>query len=93
MQFPHRLVEAAIRDEIVKSASDRPPTKAGWRPAVDSLIVVCVVLRVERELGIELPEDVMPAGGFDDVEQCVDCILGLSRRLWREKQREGATVS
>lgn len=94
MDFPEEVVEAAIRDEIARAPADRPPTKGGWRPEVDSLVVVMVTLRVERELGITLPETVMPAGGFDDVEACVRSILAQSRTLWMEKQRqEGEPVS
>jgi acyl carrier protein len=94
MQFPEAIVETAIRDEIVAAGKDRPPTKSGWRPEVDSQVVIRVVLRVEAEIGIELPEDTMPPGGFDDVEDCVQGILAQSRRLWREKQhQEGETVS
>jgi hypothetical protein len=94
MQFPEAVVEAAIRDEIALAARDRPPTKSGWRPEVDSQVVIRVVLRVEAEIGIELPEDAIPPGGFDDVEACVQGILAQSRRLWREKQQQkGETVS
>ena len=94
MQFPEKLIEAAIRDEIARAPTDRPPTKGGWRPEVDSLVVVMVTLRVERELGINLPEAAMPPGGFDDVETCVRSILAQCRMLWTEKQRqEGEQVS
>lgn len=93
MQFPEQVVEAAIRDEIVAAAKDRPPTKSGWRPEVDSQVVIRVVLRVEAEIGIELPDDVMPPGGYDDVEACVQGILAQSRKLWDEKHKQlGETV-
>lgn len=94
MQFPEKVIEAAIRDEIARAPADRPSTKSGWRPEVDSLVVVMVTLRVERELGINLPETVMPPGGFDDAETCVRSILAQCRTLWSEKQRqEGEQVS
>lgn len=94
MEFPEATVEAAIRDEIAVAAKDRPPTRSGWRPEVDSQVVMRVTLRVEAETGVELPEDTMPPGGFDDVEECVEAVLATSRRLWREKQQqEGETVS
>ncbi len=94
MQFPAKVIEEAIRDEITRAPVDRPPTKSGWRPEVDSLAVVMVALRVERELGISLPETLMPPGGFDDVETCVHSILSQCRTLWTEKQRqEGEQVS
>lgn len=88
MEFPEKVIEAAIRDEIARAPVDRPPTKNGWRPEVDSLVVVMVTLRVERELGISLPETAMPAGGFDDTEACVRSILSQCRSLWTEKQRQ-----
>ncbi len=94
MEFPEAVVEAAIRDEIATAARDRPPTKSGWRPEVDSPVVICVILRVEAEIGIELPESAVPPGGFDDVEACVQGILARSRHIWRRMQQEkGETVS
>lgn len=94
MEFPEKVFEAAIRDEIARAPVDRPLTKGGWRPEVDSLVVVMVTLRVEREFGISLPETAMPAGGFDDVEACVRSILSQCQALWTEKQRQkGEQVS
>ena len=94
MVFPEKEIDSAIRDEIASAPADRPPTKSGWRPEVDSLVVIMVTLRVERELGIVLPETVMPAGGFDDVEACVRSVLEQCRALWTEKQRQkGEQVS
>jgi len=94
MEFPETMVADAIREEIAVAAQDRPPSKSGWRPEVDSPVVVRVVLRVERELGITLPENAVPPGGFDEVEHCVESILTHCRILWREKQpQEGERVS
>ncbi len=94
MKFPATLVEAAIRDEIAAAAKDRPPARSGWRPEVDSPVVICVILRVEAEIGIEPPVGAVPPGGFDDVEACVQGILAQSRRVWREvQQQKGETVS
>ena len=87
MEFPETMVAGAIRDEIAVAAQERPPTKSGWRPEVDSPVVVRVVLRVERELGITLPEDAIPPGGFDAVEHCVDGILEKCRMVWQKKQQ------
>lgn len=94
MEFPEATVEAAIRDEIAVAAQDRPPTKSGWRPEVDSQVVMRITLRVKAETGVELPETTMPPGGFDDVEDCVQAILATTRRLWQKQQQvEGETVS
>ncbi len=94
MKFPETVVETAIRDEIAAASRDRPSTRSGWRPEVDSPAVICVILRVEAETGIELPESAMPPGGFDNIKACVRGILASSRRIWREtQQRKGETVS
>lgn len=77
----------------MKSRSRRKTvTKSGWRPEVDSQVVIRIILRVEAEIGIELPETTMPPGGFDDVEDCVRSIMTASRRLWHERQRQEVEV-
>jgi acyl carrier protein len=88
VEFPEKEIDAAIRDEIARAPADRPPTKGGWQPEVDSLVVIMVTLRVERELGITLPETAMPVGGFEDIESCVRSVLEQCRGVWTEKQRQ-----
>ncbi|RMC62451.1 hypothetical protein EBB04_32990 [Sinorhizobium meliloti] len=80
--FPTQAFEDAIRDEITAAINDRPVPKAAWEPAVDSLVMIRVVLRVEEEFALNLPDDVMPAGGFDSVEHCVATLVETCRKLW-----------
>jgi acyl carrier protein len=80
--FPAQTLENAIRDEIAAAASDRPTPRGAWEPEVDSLTMVRVVCRVEEELAIKLPDDVMPRGGFDNVDHCVAVVMAASRELW-----------
>ena len=84
--FPTQHLEDAIRDEITSAISDRPTPRAAWEPEVDSLIMVRVVLRVEEELTLSLPDDVMPAGGFNSIEHCVATVMTRCRELWTTTQ-------
>lgn len=84
--FPTQAFEDAIRDEITSAINDSPVPKAAWEPAVDSLIMVRVVLRIEEEFALNLPDDVMPAGGFDSVEHCVATVMETCRNLWGVNQ-------
>jgi len=84
--FPAQTLEDAIRDEITSAVNDRPTSREAWEPAVDSLVMVRVVLRVEEEIALDLPDDVMPPGGFDDMEHCVATVMKACREMWRTKQ-------
>jgi acyl carrier protein len=84
--FPARSFESAIRDEITSAISDRPIPRAAWEPEVDSLVMVRVVLRIEEEFALDLPDDVMPSGGFSSVEHCVATVMKTCRELWKAKQ-------
>ena len=84
--FPAQTLENAIRDEIASAINDRPTPRGAWEPEVDSLVMVRVVLRVEEELALDLPDDVMPPGGFDGVEHCVATVMETCRELWSANQ-------
>ncbi len=84
--FPAQTLEDAIRGEIASAIQDRPTPRGTWQPEVDSLVMIRVVLRVEEELSIELPDDVIPSGGFDGVEHCVTIIMKACRELWTANQ-------
>jgi len=86
--FPVRAFEDAIRNEINTAINDRPAPRAPWEPAVDSLVMVRVVLRIEEEFALNLPDDVMPAGGFSSVEHCIVTVMETCRELWRVSQPE-----
>ncbi len=80
--FPATTLENAIRDEIAAAVNDRPTPRGAWEPEVDSLTMVRVVCRVEEETGLDLPDDVMPSGGFDNVDHCVSIVMETCRELW-----------
>jgi acyl carrier protein len=84
--FPSRVVESAIRDEITSAINDRPMPIAEWEPEVDSLVMVRVILRIEEEFALNLPDDVMPAGGFSSIEHCVVLVIETCHKLWKAKK-------
>ncbi|MER8632667.1 hypothetical protein NKH73_24995 [Mesorhizobium sp. M0938] len=92
IMFPARAFEDAIRNEISTAINDRPAPRAAWEPAVDSLVMVRVVLRIEEEFALNLPDDVMPAGGFRSVEHCVVTVMETCREAWRVSQHESEEV-
>lgn len=90
--FTAREFEDAVRDEIALSIKDRPVPRAPWEPEVDSLVMIRVVLRIEEEFAINLPDDVMPSGGFRSVDHCVETMLNACRDLWNVSQPQSAKV-
>lgn len=81
--FPAEALEKAVRQEIADAIADRVVPREPWEAEVDSLVMVNVVCRVEEEINIKLPDDVMPAGGFDDVDHCVATILEKCAEVWQ----------
>ena len=96
MTVPPATIEAIIRDEIRSAQADRPTPKAGWEPQVDSLVMVSIALRIEEEFNVKLLEAAMPAGGFDDEDQCVAVftqrVIELLEEQQTQKQPEGEHV-
>lgn len=80
--FPSDTLEKAIRDEIAISIANRPTQREPWEAEVDSLVMVSVVLRVEEEINVELPDDIMPAGGFNSLDHCVDVVMKKCAAAW-----------
>lgn len=80
--FPSQLVEGAIRDEIEAAIRDRPAPRRPWEPEVDSLVMIRTIIRIEEETGLNLPDDLMPAGGFNDIDHCVDVVMQKCREIW-----------
>lgn len=90
--FPAQTLEDAIRDEITSAINDRPTPRRPWEPEVDSLVMVRVVLRIEEELALDLPDDVMPSGGFQGIDHCVETVMAKCRELWAANQPVGEEV-
>jgi hypothetical protein len=56
--------------------------------------MVRIVLRIEEEVGLKLPDDCMPPGGVESIEQCVETMTATCERIWLEQwERRGAKVS
>ena len=88
MSASRAAIETAIRDEIRCAQADRPTPKAGWEPQVDSLVMVSIVLRLEEDFSIVLPEEVMPPGGFDSEDHCVAVFADLAMKKLPDVSQE-----
>lgn len=92
MSLDLSAVEAAIRSEIdairkettKRDGQDRPE----WEPEIDSQNALRVCLRIEEETGIEISEDVVPPGGYDDVESCISALLGATEKAWKARNEK-----
>lgn len=94
MAFPRQQIESAIRDEIRITNDDRPVARGSWEPEVDSHVLVRIALRIEEDFSIELPDDCMPPGGIESIEQCVETVTARCEQIWLEKwEKLGATLS
>lgn len=80
--FPAQLLEAAIRDEIAAAINDRPTPLGTWESEIDSLVMVRVICRIEEEIAVELPDDLMPQGGFDGADHYVAIVMKACREQW-----------
>ncbi len=84
--FPEKLLEDAIRAKVASAINDRTTPHAKRRPEVDSSVMVRVILRVKEEIALDLPEDMRPSGGFDDIENRVATVMEARRELWSADQ-------
>ena len=100
--FPAEAIEACLRDAIATAAVDREgipaigggkglPASAGWESEVDSVVALEAILALEAKFGIELPDDVVPPGGYVDVEECIGSMLRAARAAFEGKHTGGAS--
>lgn len=54
-------------DAVLRGESNHPD----WYPAIDSLAVINICVRIEEETGVAISEDCVPVGGFADREACI----------------------
>jgi len=96
MLFPAEAVEACLRDAVAAAAADQAAIRtsgstsgsgkaAAWEPEADSLVVLTALTALEEQFGIELPDDVVPPGGYVDVEACIGDLLQRASAAWGEK--------
>ena len=90
LPFPAEAVEACLRDAIATAAVDRevaPGAVRGkgtagqpvWEPEVDSVVALEVILALEARFGVEFRDDVVPPGGFANLEDFIMSMLNAAR--------------
>lgn len=86
--FPARDIEKCIRDELAQrhdaQAQLRPRAVSACEPEIDSLVVVEIICAIEEIIGVKLPSDFAPRGGYDDIESCVGDLMAQTQSVWLE---------
>src|SRR5262245_55644082 len=84
--FPATKVEKCIRTaldvELAAQQVLRPRAASACEPEVDSLVVVELICAIEKFLGISLPPNFIPRGGYQSVEECVSELLAETQAAW-----------
>lgn len=96
--FPAAAVEACIREALALASSEQatlhgvPATEvSSWEPEVDSLTALDVLETLREQLGIDLPDDVVPVGGYAGVEDCAADLVAKARDAWSAQHAEAVT--
>lgn len=98
--FPAGDIESRIRDFLAdedamhtvlhggEAPADGLGSTIGPQPAIDSLVVVEVLLEIEPKVPFALPESLVRAGGYDSVDEVVQHLLPQLERRWRRHYEE-----
>jgi acyl carrier protein len=92
--FPTGEIEKCIRDELAHKhdaqAVLNPRATSACEPEINSLAVVEIICAIEEIIGVSLPADFAPRGGYDDVESCVADLLAQTQSVWVELVKKEA---
>ncbi len=98
--FPAAEIEACIRGFLAEEAtmqaalhgSGEAGTEKGAtfgpQPVIDSLVVVEVLMELEAKVPFPLPESLIRAGGYDNVDEVVADLVPRLERRWRKHHGE-----
>jgi acyl carrier protein len=85
--FPTKEIEACIRDFLAEEGAmqaalrGQPATQSstlgsiGPQPTIDSLVIVEILIELESKLPFALPECLVRAGEYDNVDQVVQHLM------------------
>lgn len=99
--FPKVEVESRLATELIEAANveaeireiDIPATSAGQRAmeiAIDSLVVVELLITVEPILGFELKDSVVREGGYASVDKAMEHLLPRIEKEWTKRKGKKA---
>jgi hypothetical protein len=97
--FPAQAIEASIRGFLAQEGAMQAVLHGGGaaagaaagigpQPAIDSLVVVEILLELETQVPFELPESLVQAGGYDSVEEVVQHLMPKLQKRWSEHHKE-----
>jgi acyl carrier protein len=95
-QFPKQNIQQILRDSLEVVARETElvcPDRQDWEPLLDSLLVVRVVVRLEKALGMKIPPDkVVQKGGYMSVDDAVRGITAKVFELWTDRNLNRKTA-
>jgi hypothetical protein len=97
--FPAQAIEATIRDFLAEEGAMQAVLHGGSpvggvagtigpQPAIDSLVVVEVLLELETQVPFDLPESLVRAGGYDSVDEVIQHLMPKLQQRWNQYQKE-----
>ena len=87
--FPAQTIETSIREFLAEQGEMQAVLHGvGPQPAVDSLVIVELLLELEAKVPFELPESLVQAGGYDSVDEVVQNLMPKLQQRWSEHHKE-----
>lgn len=96
--FPREKVESCLRDELIRVVRSEASVRGIALPGepaeiataafqIDSLVVVSILCNVELLIGFDLVENVVPAGGYESVEDALKHLVSDIEAQWNKRNR------
>ena len=83
--------QASVKDRLHRGTEKRPIPSVGPERGIDSLVMVELLVELEEIVSVKLPQRLIPAGGFDSVEDLVGHLLPAIEQLCLTDQEKRAT--
>lgn len=83
--------QASIRDRLHGAKGRRPIPSVGPERGIDSLVMVELLVELEEIVSVKLPQNLIPAGGLDSVEDVVDHLLPAIEKLCLSDEEKRTT--
>ena len=94
--FPKAAVETKLRDELIEAVKIEASIRGVALPSapaevakaaiqVDSLVAVSILCAVEPIVGLELPPNLVRAGGYGSVDGALEHLLPRLEKEWTKK--------
>lgn len=87
--FPLAELEARLRRELGKAATEGAVLQGDWEPSLDSLRMVAILPKLEDLFDFALrPEKIVRKGGYHSPDEALNDMRDSLRHLWQEHHAE-----